>query len=215
MMKWFKEKKAKKEGFQNHLFRKTVYGTIGAICVSLLMMGVIGNLLLKSVPQSDETVMTVVEAKQVSAVLEQQYTEEMVQATAETALFEKSDMSESMKEIENNKMLENSVAALRMERDSSWQRLKDRLDRLDSLATEQELQRYALLQYKEQRLELLLQARGLEHCLVVLEEKQANVIAAEEELTEQYEKIFDLVQRNSEYTMEQIVLVPVKTEGES
>ena len=63
---------------------------------------------------------------------------------------------------------------------------------------------------------LLLQAKGIAHCLVILEEQQANVIVAEAELSEQYEKIFDLILRNTDFTAQEIVLLPLNnTAGNS
>ncbi len=183
--------------------KKMIYGTIGAICVSLMALSVIGNLFLSQLPEAEEAVTT-------SAVLEQRYTEEQLKSASTAALFSQNEATfeEDDYEIE----MENQIASLRMERDSSWQRLRDRMEQLSD-EYQQKLQTYALLQYKEQRLELLLQARGVDHCLVVLEEHQANVIAAEDALKVQYKKIYDLIQRNSDYTAEQIVLVPMKTQG--
>ena len=77
---------------------------------------------------------------------------------------------------------------------------------------QQLLGQYERLHYKEQRLELLLQAKGIGPCLVVLEEEQANVIVAEDVLTTQYEKIYDLVRRNTQYEAEQILLLPLQIE---
>ncbi|MBQ1187577.1 MAG: hypothetical protein IIX62_00675, partial [Peptococcaceae bacterium] len=57
--------------------------------------------------------------------------------------------------------------------------------------------------------ELLLAAKGIEHCLAVLDEEQANIVVAEEVLKNQYEKIYDVVLRNSGYPAEEIVLIPL------
>ena len=50
---------------------------------------------------------------------------------------------------------------------------------------------------------------GISDCLVLLEEQQANIIADGAALEQQYEKIFDSVQRNTDYLPEQIVIVPL------
>ena len=71
------------------------------------------------------------------------------------------------------------------------------------------MKQYEELRYREQRLELLLKAKGIENCLALLEEKQANIIVGGTEVAQQYEKIYDLVQRNSDYPSEQIVIVPL------
>ena len=105
--------------------------------------------------------------------------------------------------------VENQIAALRMKRDSSWQQLKNQLESLEFEQKQQCLKQYEELQYKEQRLEVLLQAKGISDCLVLLEEQQANIIADGAALEQQYEKIFDLVQRNTDYLPEQIVIVPL------
>ena len=99
-----------------------------------------------------------------------------------------------------------------MKRDSSWQRLQNSIQNLEP-EEQKQMQSYTLLQYKEQRLEVLLEARGITPCLVLLEEQQANILADEKVLAEQPDRIFDLVQRNSEYPAEQIILVPLKTEN--
>lgn len=193
-------------------FVHAVRAAIGVICMALLAMGVIGNLFFTTLPEQDEAMLTAGQAQETAADWEQQYTEEQMQAAAETALFTEDRIDTET--TEETATLENQIAALRMERDSSWQQLKDGLNHLQFEEKQQWLRQYELLQYKEQRLELLLQAKGIQHCLVVLEEQQANVIVAQSELAEQYEKIYDLVKRNTDYGTDQIILVPLKTEKE-
>ena len=60
-----------------------------------------------------------------------------------------------------------------------------------------------------------MKAKGIVYCLAVLGEQQANIIVDGAELAEHYEKIYDLVQRNTDYTPEQIVLVPLAEYGEN
>lgn len=103
----------------------------------------------------------------------------------------------------------NQIAALRMERERSWQQLQSGLEVLEFADKQQCLKQYEELRYREQRLELLLKAKGIENCLALLEEKQANIIVGGTEVAQQYEKIYDLVQRNSDYPSEQIVIVPL------
>lgn len=193
-------------------FVHAVRAAIGVICMGLLAMGVIGNLFFTTLPEQEAAMLTAGQAQETAADWEQQYTEEQMQAAAETALFTEDRIDTET--TEETATLENQIAALRMERDSSWQQLKDGLNHLQFEEKQQWLRQYELLQYKEQRLELLLQAKGIQHCLVVLEEQQANVIVAQSELAEQYEKIYDLVKRNTDYGTDQIILVPLKTEKE-
>ncbi|MBR5318576.1 MAG: SpoIIIAH-like family protein [Peptococcaceae bacterium] len=193
-------------------FVHAVRAAIGVICMGLLAMGVIGNLFFTTLPEQEAAMLTAGQAQETAADWEQQYTEEQMQAAAETALFTEDRIDTET--AEETATLENQIAALRMERDSSWQQLKDGLNHLQFEEKQQWLRQYELLQYKEQRLELLLQAKGIQHCLVVLEEQQANVIVAQSELAEQYEKIYDLVKRNTDYGTDQIILVPLKTEKE-
>lgn len=193
-------------------FVHAVRAAIGVICMGLLAMGVIGNLFFTTLPEQEAAMLTAGQAQETVADWEQQYTEEQMQAAAETALFTEDRIDTET--AEETATLENQIAALRMERDSSWQQLKDGLNHLQFEEKQQWLRQYELLQYKEQRLELLLQAKGIQHCLVVLEEQQANVIVAQSELAEQYEKIYDLVKRNTDYGTDQIILVPLKTEKE-
>lgn len=127
--------------------------------------------------------------------------------TAEVGLFSLKQTTDT--EQEETDTLADQLAALRMERDSSWQQLKEGLEDLQFAQKQECLKQYEELQYKEQRLELLLKAKGFAECLVLLEEQQANVIAGGSEVETQYQKIYDLVQRNTNYAPEQIVIVPL------
>mgnify|MGYP003294054616 CR=1 FL=1 len=75
---------------------------------------------------------------------------------------------------------------------------------------QQKLRQYAELQYQEKRLELLLNAKGIQHSLAVLSSEQANIIVPEDILQKEYEKLYDLVLRNTDYEESQIILVPLK-----
>lgn len=129
------------------------------------------------------------------------------QDTTEVGLFPAKQTADTQKD--NTETLANQLAALRMQRDSSWQQLKEGLEGLQFEQKQECLKRYEELQYKEQRLELLLKAKGVTDCLVLLEEQQANVIAGGTDVAAQYQKIYDLVQRNTDYGPEQIVIVPL------
>lgn len=102
------------------------------------------------------------------------------------------------------------IAALRMERDASWQQLYHAVEELEFADKQNKLQQYAELQYKEQRLELLLSAKGMEDCLAVLDQNQANIIVPAEVLQNEYEKLYDLVLRNTDYAETEIILVPLQ-----
>ena len=103
-----------------------------------------------------------------------------------------------------------TFAVMRMERDTGWQELYAAIEQLEFAKKEELLEQYTGLQYKEQRLELLLAARGISDCLVVLEAAQANVIVPEEILQAQYRQVYDLVQRNTDYKETEIVLIPCR-----
>jgi len=189
-------------------FKRVLAAAAGTVCAALLAMGVIGNLFLGNTVESIEAEQNM---KPVSALWEEQYTMEQMQTT-ETVLSVDSAKQKEESAERQEKLLENQVAALRMKRDSSWQRLQNSIQNLEP-EEQKQMQSYTLLQYKEQRLEVLLEARGVTPCLVLLEEQQANILADEKVLAEQPDRIFDLVQRNSEYQAEQIILVPLKTEN--
>ncbi len=106
--------------------------------------------------------------------------------------------------------MKNRIAALRIERDTAWQQLYHAVDALEFAEKQKTLQQYAELQYLEQKLELLLAAKGIELCLVLLGEEQANIIVSVETLQQEYEKLFDLILRNTDYDETQIILVPLK-----
>ena len=105
---------------------------------------------------------------------------------------------------------ENRLAAFRVERDTAWQQLYHAVESLEFAEKQQTLHQYAKMQYNEQKLELLLKAKGIEYGLVILGEKQANLIVPADILQQEYEKLFDLVLRNTEYDETQIVLVPLE-----
>ncbi len=143
-----------------------------------------------------------------TAKWETAYTEEqMKEHVVESAV----QVEEKHKTADERTMLKNRLASLRMMRDKNWQRLQSQLKDIPETEKQEQTLQIALLQHKEQKLELLLAAKGFEYCLVVLDEEQANIIVAEESLEKQYEKIYDVVFRNSGYPAEQIVLIPLAT----
>ena len=176
--------------------------TMLAIFVSLAIMGIVGNLFFGTLPASDDAVLAAGAEQELQVDYEQQYAIEQQKTIAEQGLSESDRL----------RTLDNQFAALRMKREQSWQNLRIGLHQLQFEEKQACLRQYEELQYKEQRLELLLQAKGIHHCLAVLETEQANIIVAEWVLAEQYEKIYDLVQRNTTYTAEQIILLPLKPE---
>lgn len=187
-------------------FGKAVRVFILMLCIALFSVGIIWNLCYGTMNAEEEAALAMSAAEQ-SQVWEAQYAMEQ-QSAVETTLRsdEKASMSSNALETVTP---EEQFAALRMKRDSAWQVLQDQLAELTQPEREQYLAQYAQRRYKEQRLELLLQAKGIAHCLVILEEQQANVIVAEAELREHYEKIFDLILRNTDFTAQEIVLLPL------
>ena len=194
-------------------FIKAVRVLIIALCVALFAVGIIWNLVYGTMSEQ-EAMATLGQPAVSDADWEQQYTAEQMQAATEVGLF--SDFTEAQTTPETLAAdLENRLATLRMERDSSWTQLQDGLAVLEFDEKQQCLKAYEVLQYQEQRLELLLKAKGIAHCLVVLSETQANIIVDGDALSSQYEKIYDLVQRNTDYLLEQIILVPLEEKTEN
>lgn len=197
-------------------FGKSVRVLIVAICLALFSLGILWNLFYGTLPDTGSAASAVSNAAAVAnakeidtAVLEQQYTQEQMQA-AEAGVIDlepKGSSNEAMDSAENQTA--SQIAALRMERERSWQQLQSGLEVLEFADKQQCLKQYEELRYREQRLELLLKAKGIKNCLALLEEKQANIIVGGTEVAQQYEKIYDLVQRNSDYPPEQIVIVPL------
>lgn len=195
-------------------FLQGVRRLVIAICIALFAVGVIWNLFCSSLAEEDAAALAPADLDTVAQ--EKNYTAEKNQSGAQldasaAAAAQASSRQTPPEEKEAETLVEDRIATLRMARDSSWQQLQDQLAALDTDQRETYLQQYATLRYKERRLEVLLQAKGLLHCLVLLEEKQANVIGDQDVLQQQYEKIFDLVQRNTDYGPEQIVLVPLES----
>lgn len=189
-------------------FGKAVRILILMLCIALFFVGFIWNLCYGTMHTEEESASAMSAAEQ-SQVWEAQYAMEQ-QSAVETTLRNDENVhmpSNTVKEVTP----EEQFAALRMKRDSAWQVLQDQLTELEQAEREEYLAQYAKRRYKEQRLELLLQAKGIAHCLVILEEQQANVIVAEAELREQYEKIFDLILRNTDFTAQEIVLLPLSS----
>ena len=194
-------------------FIKAVRVLIIALCVALFAVGIIWNLVYGTMSEQ-EAMATLGQPAVSDADWEQQYTAEQMQAATEARLF--SDFTEAQTAPETLAAdLENRLATVRMERDSSWTQLQDGLAVLEFDEKQQCLKAYEVLQYQEQRLELLLKAKGIAHCLVVLSETQANIIVDGDVLSSQYEKIYDLVQRNTDYLPEQIILVPLEEKTEN
>ena len=181
---------------------------IVAVCLALFAVGIIWNLCYSALPEpdTDQTAAGDIAAVAQAENWEQQYTAEQMEKTAQSAVLSEPEPDSRQQEQVD---AEEQLAALRIERERSWQQLLNGLQELQFEEKQQRMRQYEELQYKEKRLELLLKAKGIQHCLVVLEQQQANVIVAEEKLAEQYEKIYDLVQRNTTYQPEQIVLIPL------
>ncbi len=194
-------------------FIKAARVLVIALCVALFAVGIIWNLVYGAMPEQ-ETAAVLGQAAENETDWEQQYTAEQMQAVAEAGLF--SDFTTEQNETAaSTEQIENRLAALRMERDGSWVQLQTGLADLDFDEKQQCLKAYEVLQYQERRLELLLKAKGISHCLVVLGETQANIIVDSDVLSSQYEKIYDLVQRNTDYLPEQIILVPLEEDAEN
>ena len=197
--------------------KRVTSAVLTALCLALFSLAVIGNLFTDSLqsqeaavePVMTETAMSETSMTETSmtetAVWEEAYVKEKQQNPAEAAL----SASENRNGQEEQEYLKNRLAALRMMRDKSWQQLETQLEGLTDSEKIRRQEQNALLQYKEQRLELLLAAKGFSNCLVVLDEEQANIIVAEQALENQYEKLYDLILRNSDYPAEQIILIPV------
>lgn len=192
--------------------KRVTSAVLTALCLALFSLAVIGNLFIDSLQSQEaavELVMTETAMSETSmtetALWEEAYIKEKQQNPAEAVL----SASENQNGQEEQEYLKNRLAALRMMRDKSWQQLEMRLEGLTDSEKIRRQEQNALLQYKEQRLELLLAAKGFSNCLVVLDEEQANIIVAEQALENQYEKLYDLILRNSDYPAEQIILIPV------
>ena len=192
--------------------KRVTSAVLTALCLALFSLAVIGNLFTDSLQSQEaavELVMTETAMSETSmtetALWEEAYIKEKQQNPAEAVL----SASENQNGPEEQEYLKNRLAALRMMRDKSWQQLEMRLEGLTDSEKIRRQEQNALLQYKEQRLELLLAAKGFSNCLVVLDEEQANIIVAEQALENQYEKLYDLILRNSDYPAEQIILIPV------
>ena len=162
------------------------------LCVALFLAGAIWS--MKHPP---EQVAVYEAAEAVTATPSLQPIDEHLEESAEPEQREQQTM-------------EDRIAALRMERDDSWQQLYLALDGVDPERRQTILQQYTELQYKEQRLELLISAKGIAHCLVVLEPEHANIVVPAEVAKNQYEKLFDLVRRNTTYAETNIIIVPLQ-----
>lgn len=165
------------------------------LCVALFAAGALWNLC--NPPQTQE------------AGLDNTVSEPDAQET-QVILLQSAQDTEKLQEQEAAQALEHKLASLRIRRDSSWQQLYQAVEQLEFEEKQQKLRQYAELQYKEQRLELLIGAKGIDACIAVLEPEQANIIVPEKVLQTDYAKLYDLVLRNTDYEEEQIILVPLK-----
>ena len=163
------------------------------LCVLLFLAGALWNLCVQ--PETAET----------SGDMNRQedYAKVALISTQENEMeYEETAMRQSI--------MENRIAELRMERDNAWQQLYHTVAQLEFAEKQQTLQQYAELQYCEQKLELLLSAKGIVPALAILGQEQANLIVPADILQQEYEKLYDLVLRNTEYDETQIILVPLK-----
>lgn len=187
--------------------KKATGAVLATLGLALFAMAAAGNLFVTSV--QDEAMEAAAEPSAAeTAKWETVYTEEQMRQNAVESAVQ---VEEKQKTADEQTMLKNRLASLRMMRDKNWQRLQSQLKDIPETEKQEQTVQIALLQHKEQKLELLLAAKGFEYCLVVLGEAQANIIVAEELLEKQYEKIYDVVFRNSGYPSEQIVLIPLAT----
>ena len=162
------------------------------LCAVLFLAGALWNLCMQPEVIKETVTDSNTQQESVEVFLEQQ------EPTAEDTLAQE------------QQAMKNRIAALRIERDTAWQQLYHAVDALEFAEKQKTLQQYAELQYLEQKLELLLAAKGIELCLVLLGEEQANIIVSVETLQQEYEKLFDLILRNTDYDETQIILVPLK-----
>ena len=163
------------------------------LCVLLFWAGALWNLCVQ--PETAETSGDV--------NLQEDYAEASLISMQENEMeYEETAMRQSI--------MENRIAKLRMERDNAWQQLYHTVAQLEFAEKQQTLQQYAELQYCEQKLELLLSAKGIVPALAILGQEQANLIVPADILQQEYEKLYDLVLRNTEYDEMQIILVPLK-----
>ncbi len=157
------------------------------LCAILFLAGALWNLCMQSE--------TVIESAEIT----------------ETALGPSTDLSQEDENIqEEQQSLEQRIAALRMERDIAWQQLYATIEQLDLAEKPQLLRQSVALQYEEKRLELLLETKNIMNVLVILGEQQANIIVPAGILQQEYEKLYDLVLRNTNYEETQIILVPLE-----
>ena len=163
------------------------------LCVLLFWAGALWNLCVQ--PETAET------SEDVN--LQEDYAEASLISMQENEMeYEETAMRQSI--------MENRIAKLRMERDNAWQQLYHTVAQLEFAEKQQTLQQYAELQYCEQKLELLLSAKGIVPALAILGQDQVNLIVPADILQQEYEKLYDLVLRNTEYDGTQIILVPLK-----
>ena len=163
------------------------------LCVLLFWAGALWNLCVQ--PETAET------SEDVN--LQEGYAEAALISIQENEMeYEETAMRQSI--------MENRIAELRMERDNAWQQLYHTVAQLEFAEKQQTLQQYAELQYCEQKLELLLSAKGIVPALAILGQEQANLIVPADILQQEYEKLYDLVLRNTEYDETQVILVPLK-----
>ena len=163
------------------------------LCVLLFWAGALWNLCVQ--PETAETSGDV--------NLQEDYAEVSLISMQENEMeYEETAMRQSI--------MENRIAKLRMERDNAWQQLYHTVAQLEFAEKQQTLQQYAELQYCEQKLELLLSAKGIVPALAILGQEQANLVVPADILQQEYEKLYDLVLRNTEYDETQIILVPLK-----
>jgi hypothetical protein len=115
------------------------------LCAVLFLAGALWNLCLQ--PEKD------IESMDVHNMVYAENSQETVD------VFFKQEVTVEDTAIQDQQIIENRLAALRMERDAAWQQLYRAVETLEFTDKQQTLQQYAEMQYNEQRLELLLKAK--------------------------------------------------------
>lgn len=121
---------------------------IVAVCLALFAVGILWNLCYSALPEpdTDQTAAGDIEAVAQAENWEQQYTAEQMEKTAQSAVLSATESDSRQQEQAD---AEEQLAALRIERERSWQQLLNGLQQLQFEEKQQLMRQYEELQYKK------------------------------------------------------------------
>lgn len=169
---------------------KNIFQGIGiVIFFSVVGLASIHNLLVGDISENSQPEVLKANAEVVSEVV--------LPATSED------DVNEEEK-IEN--LAEQELAKLRIAKEKAW---SEKMACWEELGQTEKLEADNLQHFREQQLEILIQAKGFSQSVVIITEKRVNVLVPEQEAKTGYQILHDLVTGNLDVAPPDVYIIPL------